>query len=233
MPAGLSIAAVVATGIALVAVGTIILWLARPEHRKLALTAMLVMLPMQPVAFYLVRVPALTWLQTLFASGDVMMIAGLLAAPLTEEPAKWLALACAGLRAAIRSGSALGIAMAVGLGFGIGEIWFIAEQLSRVPALQAAPAAQFWGFVIERVAVCFLHGLFIVPLFHALATGRHIVLAALAGIAAHLLTNLPILAVRADLFGLGPAAWGGMALIWPIILVAAGLCLITRPAYRA
>ncbi len=231
VPTGVWIAAVGATVISLFSVGSVVLRWVRPEHRKLAMLVMIVMLPIQPLVFYLLRTPLLVSLQTLFGSGDAMIAAGLLAAPLTEEPAKWLALASVGVRAAVRSGSALGLAMAVGLGFGIGEIWFIAEQLSRIPTLQAAPATQFWGFVVERTAVCILHGLFVVPLFYALAIGRHFVLAALAGLLAHLLTNLPILAVRADLFELGPASWSWIALLWPIVLVVAGFCLL-KPLSR-
>lgn len=222
---GIYIAAVVASLVAAVLCGWISLRITAPACRRALLTAVLLMLPVQPLVFYAFRLPALGFLQPVLGSGGgaAMIIVGLLAAPLTEEPAKWLALSSAGVRRAIASGSAMGVAIATGLGFGIGEIWFLAEQISRLPEAQGAPFTHFSGFTVERVAVCLLHGLFLVPLFHAVAVGRHIVLGAALGILAHLLANLPILALQADLFGLGRGFWGGAIMLWLIVLLAAGL----------
>lgn len=220
---GIYIAATIATAIALGLCGWISLRITDTKHRRVLLVAFVLALPLQPLAFYAVRLPVLALLQPVVGVGIGAIVVTLLAAPLTEEPAKWLVLSLNGVPRAIRSGAAMGMAVATGLGFGIGEIWFLAEQLARAPALQELPFTQFSGFMIERSAVCLLHGLFLVPLFHALAVGRHIALGAALGMLAHLLANAPILAMHGNLFGLGSEFWGGALVLWLIAMLTAGL----------
>lgn len=223
---GIYIAAVIASLVAAGLCGWIGLRITDPACRRVLLVIFLLTLPLQPIVFYVIRLPALSHLQSALGNSIAMLIVGLLAAPLTEEPAKWLVLSSADVRRAIASGSAMGVAIATGLGFGIGEIWFLAEQFSRLPAVQAAPFTHFSGFMVERVAVCLLHGLFLVPLFHAIAVGRHIMLGAAVGMLGHLLANLPILALQADLFALGREFWGGAIMVWLIVLLAMGLYVV-------
>ena len=64
------------------------------------------------------------------------------------------------------------LALAAGVGFGIGEIWFLAHALIRSPGYPDLPFWMFGGFVVERLEVCFLHGALLIPPFYALATGR-------------------------------------------------------------
>ena len=78
------------------------------------------------------------------------------------------------------------------LGFGIGEIWFLAHALIKSPSYPDLPFWMFGGFMIERLAVCFLHGAFLVPPFYALAAGRSFLLGGLAGMVLHFLLNFPI-----------------------------------------
>ncbi len=227
---GIYVAAAAATLLALIAVGLIVRQTTLPRHRLLACAVILALLPLQPLVFYAVRLPVLGALEGASVGNEMLFVARFLAAPLTEEPAKWLILIVAAVRLAVKSGSAPGLAMAAGLGFGIGEIWFLAEQFSRIPEIQAAPAMQFWGFVVERALVCVLHGLFVVPLFYAVAGRLHIGVAALIGVVLHGMTNAPILAIHANLFGWGPAVWGLFALVWPMVLVAIGIYLLLRHA---
>ena len=225
---GIYIAAAIASDIAVATCGVIALRATCAAHRRALLLACLVMLPMQPLAYYAVRVPLLAYLTPLLGGGILLVSVMMLAAPLTEEPAKWLVLALAPVRRAITEGSAMGMAIATGLGFGLGEIWFLAEQVARVPAYQALPYTQFGGFMIERSQVCLLHGLFLVPMFFALSRGRYVAAGALAGIVLHLLTNLPILAVQADLFGLGRERWVSLASLGLIVLIVIGLVAVHR-----
>lgn len=227
---GIYLPAAVATCLALIAGGLIVMRTTLRPHRLPACGVILAMLPMQPLVFYAVRLPALGALQEASVGKDVLFVVRVLAAPLTEEPAKWIILFVAAVRLAVKNGSAPGLAMAAGLGFGIGEIWFLAEQLSRHPEIQATPSMQFWGFTLERVLVCILHGLFVAPLFLAVAARQHVGIAALAGIGLHGMTNAPILAIHANMFGLGPVVWGIFALVWPMALVAVGVYLLMRHA---
>lgn len=225
---GIYIAAAIATIIAIGLWGWVALRIAGPSHRWLLLAALLLMLPMQPLAFYLVRLPVLGVLQPALGAGVALIIVVLLAAPITEEPAKWLVLSLKGVRRAIVSGDAMGLAIATGLGFGIGEIWFLAEQIARVPSMQSAPFTQFSGFMIERIAVCLLQGLFLVPLFQAIASGRHVLLGAVLGMLAHLMANAPILALQGNLFGLGREFWGNAIMLWLLAMLATGLYAVNR-----
>ena len=220
---GIYIAAAIASTIAIVLCGSIALRITDPAQRRVLLAAFVLMLPMQPLAFYAVRLPILGLLQPALGAGAVMIAISLLAAPLTEEPAKWLALSLKSVRRAIASGNAMGMAIAAGLGFGIGEIWFLAEQLARLDAIKDIPSTEFSGFMIERVGVCLLHGLLLVPLFHAIAIGRGIALGAFIGMLAHLLANLPVLVLQSDLFGLGRVFWGNAIMLWLLAMIVAGL----------
>jgi len=220
--------AVIATITATFLGGWIAFRLANPEHKSAAVLVFLVALPLQPLAFYLVRIPLLGWLRDLLVPGFATIAVALLMAPVTEEPAKWLVLLSDRFRRAITSGSTMGMAMAAGLGFGVGEIWFVAEQAARLPEVQSAPFYQFWGFLIERVSACLLHGLFLVPLFYTIATGGNVVMGGLLGMGAHLLLNAPIPAMQADLFSLGQARWLALLMFWPPAAVAGGLYLVHR-----
>ncbi len=48
--------------------------------------------------------------------------------------------------------------MTLGLGFGLGEIFFVAWADAHVPAYAALPWYMLTGFLSERVMVCFAHG---------------------------------------------------------------------------
>ena len=76
----------------------------------------------------------------------------------------------------------------------------------------------FGGFVIERLAVCFLHGALLVPPFYALARGRSFLLGGLVGMVVHFLLNFPIYLARSMLFGLGET-WKLVLLLWVLLFV--------------
>ncbi len=95
----------------------------------------------------------------------------LLYAPLTEEPAKWLPLLLPFIRSELRKENAAAFALAVGLGFGVGEICFLANQLGRVPEIAALPFWHLGGFISERALVCLLHGCFIAFIYQHAGRG--------------------------------------------------------------
>ena len=225
---GIYIAAALASVMAMALWGGVALRVSNRAHLPVLVSAFVLMLPMQPLAFYAVRLPLLGNVQAALGTGIATLIVLMLAAPLTEEPAKWIVLTLRSVRRAIQSGSAIGLAIAAGLGFGVGEIWFLADRIAKVPALQATPFYEFWGFMLERAEVCFLHGMFLMPLFYALSRGRSVVIGALIGILMHLVVNLPALAIQMDVFGLGRQFWALASTVWLLVLVAGGLYMVNR-----
>ena len=222
---GLIIAAIITTLLAVAIFGYIIRRMTAPDDRRVVLVAALVMLPMQPLAFYLLRLPLLHALEAWLGNGPALTTISLFYAPLTEEPAKWLVLLLPYVRRRLTPENAVAVALAAGLGFGIGEIWFIAEQLLRAPAMAALPFYMFGGFLSERFMVAFLHGAFVVFAFKRLADGRAFWPGALIGMTLHFALNFPIFLMAIDLGGIGRPAWGlvlqGYLFAYTIALVVA------------
>jgi hypothetical protein len=230
----LLLAGAIATVLALLAIGTAAWRAARPADRRMLVLAFLVALPLQPLAFYLVRLPMDAALRAALGIGigKTAAIIGLSYAPLTEEPAKWLVLAVPGIRAALTPANAVPLALTVGLGFGIGEIWFLAHAIISLPSYPDLPLWMYYGFLIERLEVCLLHGVFVAFPLVRLAQGRSFWPGACAAIALHFLTNFPIYPAQLDAFGLGAPAWKIILMAWVAGLTAAGAVTLWRLHHR-
>lgn len=228
---GLFVAAAITT--ALVLCGFAILLRRSDDWRPMAL-AFAIALPLQPLMIYLVRLPIDGLLRNTFGIAGVVTIISLFYAPLTEEPAKWLTVAMPKVRQAIVK-DPIFLALAVGAGFGIGEIWFLAHALIKSPGYPDLPFWMFGGFVLERLEVCFLHGALLIPPFYALASGRSFLLGGLAGMVLHFLLNVPIYFASINVFGLGEN-WKPLLLLWALLFVVLGailaLSLPRRPGAR-
>jgi len=225
---GLIIAAAVTTALALAA---LVVLLVRAADWRPAVLAFALALPLQPLAFYLVRLPIDGLLRTAFGATTVIVIVSLFYAPLTEEPAKWLVAAVPAVRRGI-SLQPVTMALAVGLGFAIGEIWMLAHSFLALPALATLPAWMFSGFVLERLEVCFLHGAFVAPAFCNLAGCRSFWLGGLVGMVLHFLLNLPIYFKQIDLLGLGES-WIPILLLWVLAMVVFCVMIVLRLASRS
>jgi hypothetical protein len=228
---GLFIAAAITTALVL---GGFAILLRHADERRAMLLAFLVALPLAPLAIYAVRLPVDGLLRNTFGVAGVVTIISLFYAPLTEEPAKWLAAAVPKVRDAIRK-DPIFLALAAGAGFGTGEIAFLAHALIKSPGYPDLPFWMFGGFVIERLEVCFLHGVLLIPPFYALAAGRSFLLGGLAGMVGHFLLNFPIFLAARNTFGLGEA-WKPLLLLWTLLFVVLGailaLSLPRRPGAR-
>src|SRR5262249_37628716 len=154
--------AAITTGLALLVIGAVIVRAAPPADRRMLGLAFLIALPLQPLVFYLVRLPVDAAVRSVMGLTPAWGMVALLYAPLTEEPAKWLPLALPAIRRMLTPSNAVPLALAIGLGFGIGEIWFLARALVAGPNYPDLPFWRFYGFIIERLEVCFLHGVFVV-----------------------------------------------------------------------
>jgi hypothetical protein len=187
--------------------------------------AFLIALPLQPLMIYALRLPVDGSLRSTYgiAAGWIAIVS-LFYAPLTEEPAKWLTAAVPSVRRAIAD-DPVGVALAAGAGFGLGEIWFLTHALINSPSYPDLPFWMFGGFMFERLEVCFLHGVLLIPPFYALASGRSFLLGGAVGMAMHFLLNFPIYLASINLFGLG-ANWTPLLLLWVLLFVVLGALLV-------
>lgn len=220
-------------GIATVLAPLLLAWpirrLSSPTDRRWLLLAFVVALPLHPLAYHALRVPLHQGLTALLGPGPVLSTLTLSYAPLTEEPAKWLALLPVFLLGRIAPANALAMALSAGLGFAIGEFWFLALRIAPTvdPAL---PFYIFTGFLFERMEVAFLHGAFILWFARALGDRRAPLLGGLAGMGLHFICNAPIVLVALDPFGLGREVWLQVVTLWVLLLTVALLTVLRRMA---
>ena len=86
------------------------------------------------------------------------MLLALWIAPVVEEAAKLLPLVLPDVRARLASPELpFRIGMASGLGFGLGEAWYVAWSISRAPAYLSLPLLSLTGYISERLVVTFAH----------------------------------------------------------------------------
>lgn len=225
---GLIIAAGLTTALALC--GFALLLVFAGNRRPLTL-ALLVALPLQPLAFYLVRLPLDGAVRAILGVTPWLGLIATVYAPLTEEPAKWLTALVPAVRRAI-SAQPVAVALAVGIGFGIGEIWFLAQAIVTGPNYPDVPFWQFNGFIIERLEVCFLHGAFVSLPFVQLARDRPFWVGGVAGMALHFVLNFAIYLARIDVPPLGRERWGVLLALWVPAFVIACAIMVCRLWHR-
>ncbi len=198
--------AAITTLLVIATYGSLIRALSDRHDRRWLLFAALCTLPLHPLAFYWVRSPLNDWLLTVLdARSGLYQFIAFLYAPLTEEPAKLLPLLIPALRQRITPQTFILFGLSLGLGFGIGEIWFLADRFAQVPSSATLPFYQFTGFLQERFLVCFLHGAFSAIALKWLPT--RLFLGLLAAMALHWLLNAPIFLGAQNVGGIGRANW--------------------------
>jgi hypothetical protein len=223
---GIAIAAAITFIAAIIVYGYLIRRASAPEDRRILLFAAFIALPLQPLAYYLVRLPVDLALMKGLGQSVLLTALRLLYAPLIEEPAKWLVIFIPFIADRVRPGNAVVLALAVGLGFGLGEMVFLAYSFAKVPAIAAMPFYNFTPFFLERMAVCFLHGGFIALAFKLFAEERSFIAGGVAGIVLHFALNFPIYLAQINLFGIGAARWGELLSAWLILMIVALLILV-------
>jgi len=224
---GIYIAALITTAIVLAFYGSLIRHLKSPADKRLLLLGFLIALPLQPLAFYLVRVPLDRWLVNLLGKdSNLYQILTTLYAPLTEEPAKLLPLLVPAILRVIRRENFARYALAIGLGFGVGEIWFIAERLAGSPVYAPLPFYMFGGFLGERALVCLIHGAFLAVALWRLRS--NLFLGLLGAMALHYFGNFPIFLMQKNAFGLGQTAWQVIVSIWLQLYFFGSIALLAR-----
>jgi hypothetical protein len=208
---GIYTAAIVTTLAAL----TIGAWVIRsaPRQRRPLLAALALHLPMEPLSYYGIRLP-LDSLVRRVVDPDSPLYGFLTTfyAPLTEEPAKLWLLLLPWFGRGFERRDAVQWALAIGIGFGIGEMWLVAAWVARNPELARLPWYLFGGYFNERLMVCFFHAAFTSA---ALALFRRSPLAGLlAAMGLHFTGNFPIYLARINLGGWGAGTWTLILVLW-------------------
>jgi hypothetical protein len=210
--------------------GALLKRLSAPIDRRLLVLAFCLTLPLQPLAFYLVRVPLNSWLAGLLGKDSgLYLFLTTFYAPLTEEPAKLLPLFLPLLYRSIRRDNFVHVALALGVGFGIGELWFIAERVARTPEFKSLPFYMFGGFFTERLMVCLMHGAFTAVALRKLRNG--FMWGVLGAMALHYLANFPLYLGGLDFGGLGKATWQVIMVIWVQLYFLMMVALLARLNY--
>jgi hypothetical protein len=199
------------------------------KDKPLLLAAAFLNLPLSPLTYYFVRTPLDRLIGKLLgAYPHVFLFVKTFYAPLTEEPAKlWPLLIPLIVRRVTRENVAR-VALALGVGFGIGEIWLLAPMVATNAEYAAYPWYYFGGFIGERFMVCLLHGAFTAAVLWRLRRG--FVLGLLTAMALHYVGNFPIYLAAIDLFGLSNMAWQYILSLW---VVAYFLIMLTILAFFA
>jgi hypothetical protein len=223
---GIYLTAIITTSIAAAVFVPLIKKLKMPANERLVWLAAIVALPLQPLAFYLVRIPLDHWVVGQLGSTSLTyQFVTSFYAPLTEEPAKLIPLLIPAIRRDISAANVVRYALAIGVAFGIGEMWFIAERITHMPAFNGMPFYMFGGYVGERLVVCLLHSAFV-----SLALWRlrsRFLIGFAAAMALHWLGNFPILLMAWNVGGLGKIFWTVFIQFWLIGYVFGAVALFS------
>lgn len=212
---GIYIAAIVTTLLSLIIIGGFLLWRSSRKERAMLVAAVLLMIPMCAIAFYFIRLPLDGWLQGLLGrTSEMYKFLTTLYAPVTEEPIKLWVLLMPWFLNNLERKNTIRVALAIGLGFGIGEMWLIATKLANNPQIASLPWYSLSGYMNERFMVCIMHGTFTAVALSRIRKG--FILGILGAIALHFLGNFPIYLAGRNFGGLGKSTWQLMLHTWVI-----------------
>jgi len=219
---GIYIAAFIATGISVLLWGGLVYWLSKRKWKYLAL--MLITLPFSTIVNLWIKKPVYDFLlSSLSVSSELsittpwwFLLFVLFLSPITEEAIKLSPLLARQARCMIDRSSALWIGMALGIGFGVGEIWYLAWQFSMVPEFAGYPFYYFGSFIGERLAVVFIHGVITAVAVAGFLKGRKGLLIGYVGaVFLHALTNIGAMLYQIKLWDVTLAS---IYLFLPIVL---------------
>lgn len=221
---GIHLAAALTTLVTAIIFGAVIHKFRLPANERLVWLATFIALPLQPLVYYHVRVPLDGWLAaSLGSSSDTYTLLKTLYAPLTEEAAKLLPLLVPAIFCDLRSENCVRYALAIGVGFAVGEMWFVADQIASVPKIASLPFYQFGGYAAERLMTCVFHSAFVSMSLWCMR-GRF-AFGFAGAVALHWLGNIPVFLMKWDVGDLGGTAWTllvqGFLLLY--LFAAAGL----------
>lgn len=187
------IMALVFTLMAVGVLGAVILRFGEKESRSKLLGIVALELPLWIGAYYCLRLPVDAVVKATLQDAQAgYLFVQTFYAPVTEEPAKLLVLLIPALRLGVTRKNLSFAALAIGLGFGVGEAWGVASLIAASGHFSNLPWYQFTGFLNERFMVCVCHSGFTgVCLYLALEKERRIT-GLIVAVVLHYLANFPI-----------------------------------------
>jgi hypothetical protein len=216
MVQGIYIAALIATLLAGLIIGGIILGNSSKKEYSFYILLFLLTLPMSYLSIWYVRIPFDAWFHSIMTHEGWYTFLTVFYAPLTEEPAKLWPLLIPFFYRRVTKENVVKTALALGLGFGVGEIWYLAWRLTFRLDIVALPWYQLGGFINERLLVCAIHGAFTAVTIYIWK--RYGTRAGIIGsVLLHFFGNFPIYLAGINLFGWGKTAWQYILSIYIII----------------
>ncbi len=229
---GIYVTAAISSAIAFLLFGCVLRNLRLPANERLLWLAFIIALPLQPLAFYLVRVPLDHWLHwQLGATSTAYTLTKTIYAPLTEELAKLIPLVVPAITRDINSRNFVRYAIAIGVGFAIGEMWFVAERIASEPSLSQLPFYQFGGYMGERMMTCVFHSAFVSIGLWQLNKQSRFLFGFAGAVFMHWLTNFPIFLMAWNVGGIGKEAWVIIIFSMLVFELFSALALLTYFAF--
>jgi hypothetical protein len=199
----------------------------RGERTRAALCFALI-LPMSWAMFHLVRQPADAWLTPRFGKSEPFWWLRMAYAPLTEEPAKLWPLLLPMVRRWITRENLARYALALGLGFAIGEMFTVAGLVVKAqPKVAAMPWYLLSGFIVERLMTCAIHPAMTALALYGWRRGAGFALGLLAAMAAHFAGNVPIGMAQRGWLGHNLVATQTLLSLWVLACFVAALAWLS------
>lgn len=225
---GIIIAAVITAALSLACYGGVLLWLAPRGEWRWLVVACALQLPMSAAAFYLVRRPLDAGLHAVVGDLTHSLWWQTFYAPLTEEPTKLWPLLIPAFARRVTRANAVRAAVALGLGFGVGEIALLAGLIAADGRYAAVPWYGFGGFLNERFMVALVHGGYTALALIGWRRWGSLPLGLLAAMAGHFLGNVGITMAAQGLFGPNEAVRATILTLWVAAFWIA--CIFLLPA---
>lgn len=224
---GIIIAALITALLCLGVYGTVLWVIAPRDERLLLLLFLLLQLPVSVATFYLVRRPLDGLIHGLLGDAGIYRWVTTLYAPLTEEPAKLWPLLLLPLARRVGRDNAVRVGVALGLGFGLGEIALVAKFVLDAPQFAGLPWYSFGGFINERFMVCLAHGGFTTMAICGWRRWRiGLPGGLLIAMSLHFLANIAIPLVRVSPLGRNEALAGTLLSLWVTLFWMAFIVLL-------
>lgn len=188
---GITLMAIITTFQALGLIGGIITFKSPNRIKRVLLLLFLVNIPIFFFAYFGLRLPLDEIIRFFVTNNDIYLFIRNFYATVTEEASKLLVFLPLFIYRKIDFDQLHWYAFTAGLGFGTGEIWFLASMLAQDPYISSLPWYNLSGFLIERVCVCFLHGSFLYGSLYFISRKKY-VYGLLYGFGFHFLGNFPL-----------------------------------------
>lgn len=214
------IAAAIASLASLLLIGGYISWRATATERAILAFLVLIHLPTSPFVFYALRLPLDGLLERIGFDAGTRRFLAVLYRPVFEELLKLWPLVLPFVWRSNTQDNKLWRALAMGLGFGIGETWMLAEIVHRTdPATANLDLLTLTGFINERMMVCLIHGALTGLVVMQFGTGLPV------AIVLHTIGNIPFYLREVSAFGFSAGTWATLVRAW-VLWYFFGICLL-------